>query len=281
MAAHERQYAVKRMCRALDVSRSGYYAWRGHPSSPRAQANEQLVAQIQEEFRASQHTYGSPRIHVALQQKGTRCGRHRIGRLMHLYGMKARPARRRWPRTTRRDPQAIPAPNLLRQDFSASAADRKWVSDITCIDTAQGWLYLAVVMDLYSRRIVGWAMAQHTRTALVQAALQMALRQRRPAPGLLHHSDQGSQYTSDAYQQLLGAHRCHSSMSRVGNCFDNAPIESFFRTLKAECATHQFASKAEARTTIFEYIEAWYNRRRLHSALGYTSPADFESIPRH
>ena len=249
--------------------------------SARAQANEQLVAQIREEFQASRYTYGSPRIHVALQQKGTRCGRHRVGRLMRLYGLRARPTHRRRPRTTRRDFQAIPAPNLLHQDFSAPAADLKWVSDLTGIDTAEGWLYLAVVMDLYSRRIVGWAMADHTQTALVQAALEMALRQRQPAQGLLHHSDQGSQYTSHAYQQLLRARRCNVSMSRVGNCFDNAPIESFFRTLKAECATQPFATKAEARTTIFEYIEGWYNRQRLHSALGYRSPNEFEALPRH
>jgi putative transposase len=281
MAAHEGQFAVKRMCRALNVSRSGYYAWRGRAASPRAQANELLVAQIREEFRASKHTYGSPRIHVALRKKGTRCGRNRVGRLMRRYGIKARITRRRFPRTTQRDPQALPAPNLLQQEFCSAAPDRKWVSDITYIDTAEGWLYLAVVMDLYSRRVVGWAMADHTRTPLVQEALEMAWVRREPAPGLLHHSDQGSQYTSQAYQQLLQAHHCEVSMSRVGNCFDNAPIESFFRTLKAECAMQPFATRAQARTTIFEYIEAWYNRQRLHSALGYRSPAEFEAIPRH
>lgn len=281
MAAQEGQYAVKRMCRALNVSRSGYYAWRGRPASPRAQANELLVARIREEFRASKHTYGSPRIHIALRQKGMRCGRHRVGRLMRLYGMQARPRRTRFPRTTQRDRQATPAPNLLGQQFSSPAPDRRWVSDITYIDTAEGWLYLAVVMDLYSRRVVGWAMADHTQASLVQAALEMALRRRRPAEGLLHHSDQGSQYTSRAYQQLLGAHGCQMSMSRVGNCFDNAPIESFFSTLKAECATQQFATKTQARTAIFEYIESWYNRQRLHSALGYKSPMEFESLSRH
>ena len=281
MAAHENQYPVKRMCRALQVSRSGYYAWRGRPSSQRAQADQLLVARIREEFRASQHTYGSPRIHVALQQKGTRCGRNRVRRLMRLYGMRARPTSRRYPRTTQRDPQAIPAPNLLCQEFASPAPDRKWLSDITYIDTAEGWLYLAVVMDLYSRRVVGWAMADHTRTALVQKAFEMAVRQRAPTRGLLHHSDQGCQYTSEAYQRLLAAHHCDVSMSRVGNCFDNAPIESFFRTLKAECATHPFSTRAEARTAIFLYIESWYNRQRLHSALDYRSPAEFEQIPRH
>ena len=281
MFAHEDRYAVKRMCRALHLSRSGYYAWRARPASPRAQTNQLLVAQIREEFQASRHTYGSPRIHAVLLRKGVQCGRHRVVRLMRLHGMAARRRHRRWPRTTQRDLQAVPAPNLLRQDFASAAPDRKWVSDITYIDTAEGWLYLAAVMDLFSRRVVGWAMAEHTRTALVQEALEMALLQRAPAPGLLHHSDQGSQYTSEAYQQLLQARHCEVSMSRVGNCFDNAPIESFFRTLKAECARQQFATRAQARTAIFEYIEVWYNRRRLHSALAYLSPAEFESAPRH
>lgn len=281
MAAQEGQYAVKRMCRALNVSRSGYYAWRGRLASPRAQANELLVAQIQEEFRASRHTYGSPRIHAVLRRKGARCSRNRVMRLMRLYGMAARRTHRRLPRTTRRDPQAIPAPNLLLQEFSSPAPDRKWVSDITYIDTAEGWLYLAAVMDLFSRRVVGWAMADHTRTSLVQEAFEMALLCREPTQGLLHHSDQGSQYTSEVYQHVLRAHHCEVSMSRVGNCFDNAPIESFFGTLKAECAKQPFATRAQARTAIFEYIEAWYNRQRLHSALDYRSPAEFEQIPRH
>lgn len=281
MAAHQGQYAVKRMCRALRVSRSGYYAWRGRPVSQRAQANATLVAQIREEFRASRHTYGSPRIHAALRRKGTLCGRNRVMRLMGLHGMVARRTRRRVPRTTQRDLGAIPAPNLLQQHFASPAPDRKWVSDITYIDTGEDWLYLAAVMDLFSRRVVGWAMADHMQTSLAQQALDMAMLRRDPAQGLLHHSDQGSQYTSEAYQQSMRTHQCEVSMSRVGNCFDNAPIESFFRTLKAECATRQFANRAQARTAIFEYIEAWYNRQRLHSALNYSSPAEFEQIPGH
>ncbi len=281
MASHQGVYGVKRMCRALSVSRSGYYAWCGRPASRRTQANDVLVAQIREEFRASRHTYGSPRIHAALRRKGAMCGRNRVVRLMRLHGMAARRTRRRFPRTTQRDLGAIPAPNLLRQDFASAAPDRKWVSDITYIDTAEGWLYLAAVMDLFSRRVVGWAMADHMHASLAQAAFEMAMLQRDPATGLLHHSDQGSQYTSEAYQQAMRAHQCEVSMSRVGNCFDNAPIESFFRTLKAECATQQFATQAQARTAIFEYIEAWYNRRRLHSSLDYLSPAEFESQPRH
>ena len=281
MAAHEGQYGVQRMCRALQVSRSGYYAWRGRPASRRAQANELLLGQIREEFQASRRTYGSPRIHAALRRKGASCSRHRIVRLMHLHGMTATSRRRRFPRTTQRNARAIAAPNLLWQDFSSPAPDHKWVSDITYIDTAEGWLYLAVVMDLFSRRVVGWAMADHTQTSLVQEAFEMALLRRQPDQGLLHHSDQGSQYTSEAFQQILRSHHCAVSMSRVGNCYDNAPIESFFGTLKTECARQQFATRAQARTAIFEYIEIWYNRRRLHSALGYTSPAEFEQILRH
>jgi transposase InsO family protein len=185
------------------------------------------------------------------------------------------------PRTTHRDPNAVPAPNLLNQDFSSPAPDRKWVSDITYIDTAEGWLYLAAVLDLFSRRIVGWAMDEHMDASLVQQAWNMAVLQRGPSADLLHHSDQGSQYTSDVYQQSLATCHCQVSMSRVGNCFDNAAMESFFSTLKTECAIEQFATRAQARTAIFEYIEAWYNRQRLHSSLGYLSPAEFERKSRH
>jgi len=281
IAAHQGDYAVSRMCRVLRVGRSGYYAWRSRPASGRAQGNHTLVTQIRETHEASQYTYGSPRIHVALRQMGWACGRNRVARLMRLHGISARKVRRRFPVTTRRDPRAVPAPNLLNQEFSSPAPDRKWVSDITSIDTAEGWLYLAVVMDLFSRRIVGWAMADHMQTSLAQQALDMAMLQREPAQGLLHHSDQGSQYTSDAYQRSLLAYRCSVSMSRVGNCFDNAVIESFFHTLKTECATQPFATRAQARTAIFQYIESWYNRRRLHSAIDYLSPAEFEQIPRH
>ncbi len=281
MAGHEGQYGVKRMCRALGVSRSAYYAWRAHPASPRAEANEALVAQIREAFEASRGTYGSPRIQACLRRTGAGCSRKRVARLMHENGMVARRPHRRFPRTTHRDLGANPAPNLLQQQFSSPEPDRKWVSDITYIDTAEGWLYLAAVMDLHSRRIVGWAMADHTRASLAQQALDMALVRRAPAHGLLHHSDQGSQYTSQPYQQALRAHHCQVSMSRVGNCFDNAPMESFFHSLKTECAAQPFSTRAQARTAIFEYIEGWYNRQRLHSALNYTSPAEFEQIPRH
>jgi transposase InsO family protein len=281
MASHESEYGVQRMGRVLGVSRSGYYAWRSRAESQRAQANESLLVRIREEHQLSRKTYGSPRIHAALRGKGIRCSKKRVARLMRLDQIAARRARRRMPRTTQRDPQALPAPNLLNQDFSAPAPDRKWVSDITYIDTAEGWLYLAAVLDLFSRRVVGWAMDEHMEASLVQQAWSMAVLQRQPSSDLLHHSDQGSQYTSDLYQQALAAHHCQVSMSRTGNCFDNAAMESFFSTLKTECAHAQFDTRAQARLTIFEYIEAWYNRQRLHSSLGYLSPVEFELKSRH
>lgn len=276
IAIHASEHGVKRMCQVLGVTRSGYYAWRNRPASPREQANQQLVAQIKKIHQSSRQTYGSPRIHAALRRIGIVCGRHRVARLMRLHGIAASKPRKRFPVTTQRQPGAIPAPNLLNQDFSAPAPNRKWVTDITYIDTAEGWLYLAPVLDLYSRRVVGWAMADHMETSLVQAAIEMALARRHPAAGWLHHSDQGRQYTSSAYQQRLTASQCQISMSRVGNCYDNAVMESFLGTLKSECVTGQFATRAQARTTIFEYIEVWYNRQRLHSSLDYCSPVEFE-----
>jgi transposase InsO family protein len=199
---------------------------------------------------------------------------------MRLKQMVARKAHKRAPHTTQRDPQAMPAPKLLNQDFASPAPDRKWVSDITYIDTAEGWLYLAVVLDLFSRKVVGWAMEPHMEASLVQQAWLMAVSQRSASADLLHHSDQGSQYTSTAYQQDLALYHCQVSMSRVANCFDNAAMESFFSTLKTECAFEQFATRTQARLAIFEYIEGWYNRQRLHSTLGYLSPLEFEQKSR-
>lgn len=276
MARHENEFGVKAMCRVLGVGRSGYYAWRMRAESPRAQANERLRVRIREEYQLSRETYGSPRIHAALQRKGVTCSRKRVARLMRLDQIAARRARKRIPRTTQSDPKAMPAPNWLNQDFSSPAPNRKWVGDITYIDTAEGWLYLAVVLDLFSRRVVGWAMDEHMTASLVHQAWNMAVAQRAPAPDLLYHSDQGSQYTSDLFQHALAAYPCQVSMSRTGNCFDNAAMESFFSTLKAECARAPFDTRAQARTAIFVYIEGWYNRQRLHSSLGYLSPVEFE-----
>jgi putative transposase len=281
MAAHEGEFGIERMCRVLGVGRSGYYAWRSRPASRRAKANEVLWAQIQTEYEMSRATYGSPRIHAALQGKGVKCSRKRVARLMRGHGILARQRRKRKPPTTQRAAGAVPAPNLLNQNFSAPAPDQKWVTDITYIDTAEGWLYLASVLDLYSRKVVGWAMADHMETPLVEAALKMAVFQRQPQAGWLHHSDQGRQYTSQTYQTALAASHCQVSMNRVGNCYDNAVMESFFATLKTECANQRFDTQSQARSAIFQYIEAWYNRKRLHSSLGYLSPVEFEQKSGH
>jgi len=237
MADHEGEFGIVRMGRVLGVGRSGYYAWLSRPTCERKQANQALVVQINEEYQISRKTYGSPRIHAALQRKGIRCGRNRVARLMHLHGITARKRQKRRPVTTQREVSAVPAPNLLNQDFSTLAPNHTWVSDITYIDTAEGWLYLASVLDLFSRKIVGWAMADRIDSSLVEEAFEMAVLRRYPTPVLMHHSDQGRQYTSQAYQNCLADLQCQVSMSRVGNCYDNAVMESFFGTLKAECAT--------------------------------------------
>lgn len=281
LADHESEFRIERMCRVLGIGRSGYYAWRSRPTSPRVQADEVLLAKIQQVHRISRETYGSPRIHAALQQQGVKCGRKRVARLMRLHRLSGRKRQKRHPVTTQRDAGVQPAPNLLNQDFSASAPNQKWASDITYIETAEGWLYLASILDLFSRKVVGWAMADHLEASLVEDAWKLALLQRHPQNGFLHHSDQGRQYTSQAYQNCLSASHCQVSMSRAGNCYDNAVMESFLATLKTECATQPFATRAQARTAIFEYIEAWYNRQRLHSSLGYLSPAEFERKSGH
>lgn len=278
---HRHEFSVQRMCHVLAVSRSGYYAWQPEKAGPRELENHVLVEQICKEYETSRQTYGSPRIWAKLMRQGMACGRHRVARLMRTAGLSPQKRHKWHPRTTQRQPGVIPAPNRLNQDFSATTANTKWVSDFTYIDTAEGWLYLAIILDLFSRKVVGWAMAEHMHTPLVESALRMALRTRQPAANLLHHSDQGSQYTSAAYESQLVDANIQMSMSRVGNCYDNAVAESFFATLKAECATHPFATHALARTTIFEFIEVWYNRQRLHSTLGYLSPLEFEQQHGH
>lgn len=276
IAEHAGEFGVERMCRVLRVARSGYYAWKQRGPSARAQANQALEAQIRAEFAASRNTYGSPRIQVALKRNQVACGRHRVARLMRRAELQARPHRKWHPITTRRAPGVVPAPNRLNQEFCATVPDQKWVCDFTYIETGEGWLYLAVVLDLFSRRVIGWAMRDTMDTPLVEAALHMAVDDRQPAPGLLHHSDQGCQYTATNYLSFLTAAQATLSMSRVGNCFDNAVMESFFSTLKTECVTGIFPTRARARIVIFEFLEVWYNRQRLHSSLGYCSPVDFE-----
>jgi putative transposase len=276
IAAQRLNYPLPMLCRVLGVSVSGYYAWRKRPVSQRTETNQVLVAHIKAVHRASYETYGSPRVHAELVAQGYVCGRHRIARLMRQHGIQAKQGRRRRLTTIKRAGDPV-APNLLDRQFTATAPNQKWLADITFIPTQEGDLYLAPVLDLYARKIVGWAMDTTLKSELVQRALQMALRQRRPAAGLLHHSDQGGQYTSQAYQRLLKNHHCQVSMSRVSNCYDNAPMESFFGTLKSELLHHrQYRTRAEAQRDIFAYIEGFYNRRRRHSALGYQSPEQFE-----
>jgi putative transposase len=276
IAEHAEVFPVRRMCQVLRVSPSGYYDWRKRPPSERQQANKKLLVAIRREHAASRQTYGSPRIHAALKQQGFEVGRNRIARLMQAYGIVGKAPKSKRPVTTQKAEGALAAPNLLGQDFTASRPNEKWLADITYVDTVEGWLYLALVMDLFARPIVGWSMAEHMQAVLVEDALKMAVGRRLPAPGLLHHSDQGGQYTSGLVRSLLAAQQIEVSMSDAGNCYDNAPMESFIGTLKTECVTYQFATRAEARRVIFEYIEVWYNRQRLHSSLGYVPPAEFE-----
>lgn len=276
MLAEKAHYPVRTMCEVLGVSRSGFYAWRGRPLIPaQVDANRGLRVQIRAIHRASQGRYGSPRVHAALQANGQRVGRHRVMRLMRVDGLHGRP-RRRFRVTTHRDPHALYAPNVLQQQFVVAAPNRVWTADITALPTAEGWLYLAVLLDLYSRRVVGWALRPSLETELVAAAWRMAVARRHPRPGLIHHSDRGCQYTSERYQQLLRQAGARCSMSGRGNCFDNAPTESFFRTLKVELDESRWPSRSAAARAIAAYIEVFYNRERLHSRLGYLSPVRFE-----
>jgi putative transposase len=278
IVAHETQFVVNRMCHVLGVGRSGYYAWRKRAPGTREEANQALLVLIKAEHEASRKTYGSPRLHVALQRQGVVCGHNRVARLMRLHDIVTLTRQKYHPVTTQRDPEAVPAPNHLNQDFTATQPNQKWVCDFTYIETHEGWLYLAVVLDLFSRKVIGWAMSKTMDAALVITALRMALLERHPAAGLLHHSDRGSQYTSAAYRNCLTQALATLSMSGAGNCYDNAVMESFFGTLKTECVTDPFTTRSLARTTIFEYLEVWYNRQRLHSTLGYHSPVDFEKL---
>jgi putative transposase len=270
------QFRIRSMCRILGVSRSGYYAWCGRPLPRREVRNEALLVQIRETFRRSRGTYGSPRIHRALRKDGVSCGRHRIARLMQLGGIVAKmEAHFRWTSTKRDDIPA--AANLVQRQFHADKPNRVWASDITLLRTGQGWLHLVVILDLYSRRVVGWSMRSRPTQELVVEALQMAIADRRPAPGLIFHSDRGGQYLSYEVQEALDEHGFRASTSRPGNCLDNAVVETFFKTLKTEMYYHRhFATRAEARTAVFDFIATFYNPIRLHSSLDYESPEAYE-----
>jgi len=275
---HRAEWPVVGMCKVLDVSSSGYYAWRGRLPSAREMANQELLDRIEAVFSESDETYGSPRVYHALKAQGVGCSENRVARLMRLRGLKPKQVRR-FRSTTKRNKAHRAAPNRLKRDFAADQPNLKWLADITYIPTREGWLYLAVIQDLYSRRIVGWAMAGRMTTELTLRALRMAIRQRRPGRGLIHHSDQGSQYTDRDYQAMLAAHGILPSMNAVGTWYDNAPMESFFGTLKSERVHHMvYATRDEASPDVFYYIEGFYNRRRLHSSLDYLSPEAHEQL---
>ena len=274
--AHRKEYPVTVMCRVLEVSTTGYYAWRGRPESDRSQANRVLLEQIRAAHKRGRGTYGSPRVHRELRAAGVKCSVNRVARLMRRADIRGR-RRPKFRRTTNSRHSLPVAPNHLNRKFSVGQVNTAWTADITYIWTLEGWLYLAVVMDLCSRRIVGWSMAPQMKTSLVVAALGMALARHTPPAGLLHHSDRGSQYASHEYQALLSRHGIVASMSRKGNCWDNAPTESFFSSLKTELIHNEvFLTRADARRAVFDHIEVFYNRIRRHSALGYVSPAEFE-----
>ena len=272
------QYPLVMMCRLLEVRRSTYYAWRRRPESRRTKEDRRLVIEIELSHKASDRTYGSPRVHEDLQEQGIRCGRKRVARLMRENGIRAKQARR-FKATTDSDHNDPVAPNLLDREFHVDVPDRVWVADLTYIWTREGWLYLAVILDLFSRRVVGWSMSKRITSQLTLEALNMALWSRKPSPGLLHHSDRGSQYTCGDYRDVLDEHGVLCSMSRKGDCWDNAVAESFFKTLKVERVNDRdYWTREEAQTDIIDYIERFYNRKRRHSYLGYVSPVEYELL---
>jgi putative transposase len=278
--AEKDNHPIALMCRVLGVSRSGYYAWRGRPPSPRAQRDTRLLAEITAIYNDSRNTYGAPRVHVELIACGREfCGRKKVARIMHDAGLVGRCGRRPAPKTTTRTPAEPAVPDLVMRRFTAERPNAIWTADLTYIPTWEGWLYLAVLLDLFSRAIVGWAMAEHMRTELVVEALKMAWTRRLPPAGLIHHSDRGSQYLSAAYQAQLQAFGMRPSAGRVGQCWDNAVTESFLATFKIECIHRRaWPTRALARTATYEYIEVFYNRRRIHSALDYHSPLEYEAL---
>jgi putative transposase len=274
--ANQADHKIATMCRVLGVSRSGYYAWRKRAPSIRSEEDERLKARIDEIHEQSRGTYGVPRIYIELKDSDERVSRKRIARLMRDLGLRG-VCRRRFVKTTRRDDANRPAPDLVERNFSASKPNQLWVADATYIPTWEGFLYLAVVLDVFSRRIVGWAMANHLRTELMLDALTMAVAQRRPDEGVIHHSDQGSQYTSIAFGNRSREMEIQISMGSVGDCYDNAMAESFFATLECELIDRTtFHTRKEAQLEVFDFIEAFYNRKRRHSSIDYLSPVNFE-----
>jgi transposase InsO family protein len=271
------EYQVEELAQALEVTSSGFYAHQHKPQGARRQQDRRLVEQIKPIFQESRRTYGSPRIQAVLRREGQRCGKNRIARLMRDNGLKARQKRRFVPRTTQSNHDLPIAPNWLAKVPAAARPDQIWVVDITYIDTAEGWIFLAVILDACSRKVVGWALACSLETSLVTEALERARPRRLPSPGLLHHSDRGVQYASSAYRALLANYQITPSMSRTANPYDNALAESFMATFKTECFEQIPQTRVEAKLKTFDYIETFYNPKRLHSALDYQSPVEFEN----
>lgn len=277
IAKHRGIWPAGWMCEALGVSRGGFYAWLNRPRSRRSRSDEELGAKVRASFLASDRTYGARRVWHDMIAEGIACGLHRIERLMRLQGLKSRPRRRRVPVDTGEQCSSAVAPNVLDRAFEASSPNCKWIADFTYIWTAEGWLYVAAVVDLFSRRVVGWSMKAEMTAQLVTDALLMAVWRRGKPDALLHHSDRGSQYTSEQFQKFLSAHGITCSMSRSGNCWDNAAMESFFSSLKTERIGRKiYRTRDEAKADVFDYIERFYNVKRRHSAIGYKSPMEFE-----
>jgi len=276
---HEKAWPVTVMCRVLRVARSGYYAWRRRGEAARERQNRALTVEIKAIHSKSRKTYGSPRVHAELRRQGHCCSLNRVARLMKRAGLRSKVAKK-FRATTDSNHSHPVADNLLKRDFSTSRPNEVWLADLTYIWTMEGWLYLAAVLDLFGRRIVGWALDSHIKAELACRALRMAINRRQPDAGLIHHSDRGSQYASKKYQKLLQANQMRPSMSRKGDCWDNAPMESFFHTLKTELIHHRvYQTREQAKREIIEYIEMFYNTRRLHSALDYSTPAEYETMP--
>ncbi len=274
--AEKASYSVSMLCKVLKVSRSGYYAWRDRPPSKRATANAALTERIRKIHHRSRETYGYPRVHAELRALGVRCNRKRVARLMRKDGLRGCMRGRRRKHTTRQDPLAVPAPDHVERNFAAPAPDKLWTADITYLPTDEGFLYLAFILDVYSRKVVGWSMAHHLRSELVAAALEMAVSRRNPSAGLIHHSDRGAQYTALSFGKRLEQAGIVPSMGRVGSALDNALSESFVSTLKSEIGVSRYVSRQAARASVFEFIELFYNRERRHSSLGYLSPSEYE-----